>query len=74
MKILLFIVIILTNACSLNKNSKYWSEDNIKRLNNEIELKKIIEKSNDIISLTFNEYEIFIDNYTKKSNYPGVSN
>tara|TARA_B100001175_G_C19477592_1_gene625223 strand:+ start:935 stop:1162 length:228 start_codon:yes stop_codon:yes gene_type:complete len=67
-------IIFLLNACSLNSNSKYWSEDNIERVNNEIELKKIIKKSNDIFSMTFNEYKIFINDYTKKSKYPDVSN
>ena len=75
MKIIYLIYIIfLLNACSLNSNSNYWSEDNIKRINSEIELKKIIKKSNDIFSMTFNEYEIFINDYTKKSKYPDVSN
>ena len=54
-------IIFLLNACSLNSNSKYWSEDNIERVNNEIELKKIIKKSNDIFSMSFNEYKIFIN-------------
>ena len=75
MKIIYLIYIIfLLNACSLNSNSKYWSEDNIERVNNEIKLKKIIKKSNDIFSMTFNEYKIFINDYTKKSKYPDVSN
>ena len=66
--------ILLINACSLNSNSKYWSEDNIKRVNNELALEKIINKSNDIFSMTFDEYEIFINDYTKKSKYPKMSN
>ena len=67
-------LILLINACSLNNNSKYWSEDNIKRVNNELVLEKIINKSNDIFSMTFDEYEIFINDYTKKSKYPKMSN
>ena len=75
MKILLFVtIIIITSACSLNKDSKYWLEDNIKRVNNEIKLEKIIEKSKDITSMTFNEYKMFIEDYTKKSKYPEVIN
>ena len=66
--------ILLINACSLNSNSKYWSEDNIKRVNNELALEKIINKSNDIFSMTFDEYEIFINDYTKKSKYPKMNN
>ena len=70
----LVILCILTSACSFNEGSKYWSEDNIKRVNNEIKLKKIIDKSDDIFSMTFNEYEIFIENYTKSTKYPEVNN
>ena len=70
----LVILCILTSACSFNEGSKYWSEDNIKRVNNEIKLKKIIDKSDDIFSMTFNEYEIFIENYTKNTKYPEVNN
>ena len=75
MRVFIFIsLILITNACSLNNDSKYWSEDNINRINSEIELNKIINKSNDIYSMTFNEYEIFIKDYTKKSKYPKVNN
>ena len=75
MRLFIFIsLILITNACSLNSDSKYWSEDNINRINSEIELNKIINKSNDIYSMTFNEYEIFIKDYTKKSKYPKVNN
>ncbi len=70
----LFFLFILISACSFNKDSRYWSEDNIKRVNSEIKLKKIIDKSDDIFSMTFNEYEIFIENYTKNTKYPEVSN
>ena len=75
MRVFIFIsLLLITNACSLNSDSKYWSEDNINRINSEIELNKIINKSNDIYSMTFNEYEIFIKDYTKKSKYPKVNN
>ncbi len=70
----LFVLFILTSACSFNKDSRYWSEDNIKRVNNEIKLKKIKDKSDDIFSMTFNEYKIFIENYTKNTEYPEVNN
>tara|TARA_Y100000746_G_C15097894_1_gene282996 strand:- start:79 stop:303 length:225 start_codon:yes stop_codon:yes gene_type:complete len=70
----LFILCILTTACSFNNDSRYWSEDNIKRVNNEIKLKKIIRKSDDIFSMTFNEYKIFLEDYTKNTKYPKISN
>ena len=74
MKIILILLIslFLTN-CSLNKHSQYWREDVIKKKNNQKELKKILKKSEDITTMTIEEYEIYIDDYTKKSKYPNIS-
>ena len=74
MKIILILLIslLLTN-CSLNKDSQYWREDVIKKKNNQKELKKILKKSDDITTMTLKEYEIYIDDYTKKSKYPNIS-
>ena len=74
MKIIMILLIslFLTN-CSLNKDSQYWREDVIKKKNNQKELKKILKKSEDITTMTLDEYEIYIDDYTKKSKYPNIS-
>ena len=74
MKIILILLIslFLTN-CSLNKDSQYLKEDVIKKKNNQKELKKILKKSEDITTMTLEEYEIYIDDYTKKSKYPNIS-
>ena len=74
MKIILILLIslFLTN-CSLNKDSQYLKEDVIKKKNNQKELKKILKKSEDITTMTIEEYEIYIDDYTKKSKYPDIS-
>jgi len=34
---------------------------------------EIIAKSNDIRSMTVDEYEIYIDDYIKKSKYPDIN-
>ena len=67
-----FIILFLTN-CSLNKDSKYWTEDVIKKEDNQKKLSKIFKKSEDITTMTFKEYEIYIDDYTKKSKYPDIN-
>ena len=74
MKIILILLIslFLTN-CSLNKDSQYLKEDVIKKKNNQKELKKILKKSEDITTMTLEEYEIYIDDYTKKSKYPNIN-
>ena len=74
MKYLLFILILLTlSNCSLNKDSQYWTENSIKSETNQKKLNEILKKSDDITSMTLEEYEIYIDDYTKKSKYPDIS-
>ena len=41
--------------------------------NNQKKLNQILKKSDDITSMTLEEYEIYIDDYTKKSKYPDIS-
>ena len=71
---LLFLIsfLFLTN-CSLDKNSEFWNEDMIIKKENEQKISKILEKSNDITSITMEEYELYIEEYTKNSKYPDIS-
>tara|TARA_B100001059_G_scaffold162997_1_gene162510 strand:+ start:159 stop:386 length:228 start_codon:yes stop_codon:yes gene_type:complete len=74
MKNIIFLIFLIFVAnCSLNNDSNYWSEDNKKRVEKEKELIEIKKKSSDITSMTLNEYELYIDDYTKKSKYPDIS-
>ena len=74
MKLTLILIIFLPlNNCSLNKDSKYWTEDVEKRGENKKQLSEILKKSEDITTMTLKEYEIYIDDYTKKSKYPDIS-
>ena len=72
MKYFLIIFLILNN-CTLNKDSIYLTEDVIKKNNNQKNLSTILKKSVDITTMTLQEYEIYIDDYTKKSKYPDIS-
>ena len=71
--VFIFLIILLLNNCSLNKDSKYWTEDVDKISEDQKKLPKVIKKSEDITSMTFEEYEIYIDDYTKKSKYPDIN-
>jgi len=74
MKLLSYIImLVVISGCSLNKDSAYWTEDSIKKKVDSKKLIKIIEKSNDIRSMTVEEYEIYIDDYVKKSKYPDIN-
>ena len=74
MKIFLIIFFFLfVSNCSLNSESKYWTEETTKKKAENIKLIEIIGKSNDIRSMTVEEYEIYIDDYIKKSKYPNIN-
>ena len=65
--------LILFSNCSLNKDSQYWTENSIGSKSNQKKLTEILKKSDDITSMSLEEYEIYIDDYTKKSKYPDIS-
>jgi hypothetical protein len=71
--VFIFLIILLLNNCSLNKDSKYWTEDVDKINEDQKKIPEVIKKSEDITSMTFEEYEIYIDDYTKKSKYPDIN-
>ena len=74
MKLIIILVLSLfLGNCSFNKDSKYWTEDVDKRNEDQRKLSKILKKSEDITTMTLQEYEIYIDDYTKKSKYPDIS-
>ena len=73
MKLIFFSTLLLLNNCSLNQDSKYWTEDVEKRKETKKKLSKILKKTDDITTMTLEEYEIYIDDYTKKSKYPDIS-
>ena len=68
----LFLLIFLNN-CSLNKDSQYWTADTMKKEKDQGKLSEILKKSNDTMSMSLEEYKIYIEDYTKKSNYPDIS-
>ena len=71
--ILILLLILFLNNCSLNKDSQYWTQDSIKKKKEQKKISKILKKSKDIKSMTLEEYKIYIEDYTKKSKYPDIS-
>ena len=69
----IFFLFIMVANCSLNKDSKYWTENSIEKKNNQKNLNEILKKADDTMSMTLEEYKIYIDDYTKKSKYPDIS-
>ena len=73
MKLIFILTLLLLNNCSLNHDSKYWTEDVEKRTEIKNKLSKILKNTDDITAMTLEEYEIYIDDYIKKSKYPDIS-
>ncbi len=71
-KILFIAFFVFLNACSLNIDSKYWNEKSEKKKDNN-KLTEIIKKSNNIRLMTIEEYEIYINDYIKKSKFPDIN-
>ena len=69
----IFFLSLMISNCSLNADSQYWTENSIESINNKKNLKEILKKADDPTSMTLEEYEIYIDDYTKKSKYPDIS-
>ncbi|MDA9629671.1 hypothetical protein N9S67_01600 [Candidatus Pelagibacter sp.] len=74
MKFLTFLsFIIFFSNCSLNSDSQYWNEN---RLNNFKDQKKILNQkklSKELTNMSSTEYDIYIDELTKKSKYPDIN-
>ena len=58
--IFFFFILLFISNCSLNKDSQYWTEDTIKKKNEQKNLSKILKKSKDITSMTLDEYKLYI--------------
>ena len=69
----IILILVIFQSCSLNNDSKYWNEHNEKKKVVQKDLLEIIKKSNDITKMSLDEYKIYIDDYTKKSKYPDIS-
>ncbi len=68
----LIIFFIFVSNCSLN-NDFQFSNKNKEEKNKSAELYNILEKKNDITKMTFEEYKIYLDDYTKRNEYPSLN-
>ena len=73
MKYLFLPLMLFLTSCSLNKDSAYWNEDPIKRSADDKKLSKILEKTGDYKSMTFDEFDIFLKEYSNNAEYPDIN-
>ena len=72
MKFFFMMVFIYTVGCSFNNDSKYWTEDPLKKKIKDLKMIEILKKSGDIRNMSILEYNIYVDDYTNKSEYPSL--
>ena len=73
MKYLFLPLILFLTSCSLNKDSAYWNEDPIKKSADDKKLSKILKKTGDYKSMTFDEFSLFLKDYSYNAEYPDIN-
>ena len=73
MKYLFLPLILFLTSCSLNKESAYWNEDPIKRSADDKKLSKILKKTGYYKSMTFDEFNLFLKDYSNNAEYPDIN-
>ena len=73
MKYFFLSLILILSSCSLNKDSTYWNEDPMKKSIEDKKLSKILEKTSDYKSMTFDEFNLFLKDYSNNAEYPDIN-
>ena len=73
MKYLFLSLILLLTSCSLNNDSTYWNEDPVKKSLENKNLSKILKKTGDYKNMTFDEFNLFLKDYSNKADYPDIN-
>ena len=63
----------MLNSCSLSKDSAYWNEGPIKKSTEDKKISKILKKTADYKSMTFDEFNLFLKDYSNKADYPDIN-
>ena len=73
MKYLFLSLILLLTSCSLSKDSAYWNEGPMKKSTEDKKISKILKKTTDYKSMTFDEFNLFLKDYSNKADYPDIN-
>ncbi len=73
MRYLFLSLILFLASCSLNKDSVYWNEDPKKKSAKDKTLSKILMKTGDYKSMTFDEFNLFLKDYSDNAEYPDIN-
>ena len=72
MKYFILPIILILTSCSLNKNSSFWNEDTSIKSFKEKKKTELISKTKNIKNMTFEEFDIFLKEYSNNAKYPDV--
>ena len=72
MKYLFLSLILFLTSCSLSKDSAY-SNVSIKKSAEGKRLSKILKKTDDFKSMTFDEFNLFLKDYSNNAEYPDIN-
>ena len=73
MKYLFISLILFLTSCSLNKDSSYWNKDSLKKPIQDKKPSKILKKTVDYKTMTFDEYNLFLKEYSNNAEYPNIN-
>jgi len=73
LKYLFISLIIFLTSCSLSKDSAYWNEDPKNKLVEYKKLSKTLKKTGDYKSMTFDEFNLFLKDYSNNAKYPDIN-
>ena len=73
MKYLFLSLVLFLTSCSLNKDSAYWNEDPLKKSVENKKLSKILKKTGDYKSMTFDQFNLFLKDYSDNAEYPDIN-
>ena len=73
MKYLFLSLVLFLTSCSLNKDSVYWNEGSLKKSAEDKKLSKILKKTGDYKSMTFDEFNFFLKDYSNNAEYPDIN-
>jgi hypothetical protein len=73
LKYLFLSLILFLTSCSLSKDSAYWNEDPMKKSVENKNLSKILKKMGDYKSMTFDEFNLFLKDYSDNAEYPNIN-
>ena len=73
MKYLSIMLILILTSCSLNKDSTYWNEDSFKNSIQSNKPSKISNINTNFRTMTFEEFDFFLQDYSEKADYPEIN-